>query len=99
MRLIDADELKLDAQWDDYEDGFTAYSRIAIECAETVDAVPMSIIENIKAGIKCYIVDDDISGNTPNMLRISHAERNMAYKIVLNLIDRYIGHISGEEQK
>lgn len=30
MRLIDADTLELDTCWDEYDDGFTAYSRFQI---------------------------------------------------------------------
>lgn len=41
MRLIDADELELDACWDEYDDGFTAYSRFQIEDSPTVDAIPV----------------------------------------------------------
>jgi hypothetical protein len=32
-RLIDADELEPDTEWDDYEDGFISYSRNQIKCA------------------------------------------------------------------
>ena len=36
MRMIDTDLLECDTEWDDYEDGFTAYSRTQIECAPTI---------------------------------------------------------------
>lgn len=39
MRLINADLLECDTEWDEYEDGFTAYSRVQIENAPSVDAV------------------------------------------------------------
>ena len=35
-RLIDADELELDADWDDYYDGYTAYSESMIKYAPTI---------------------------------------------------------------
>ena len=35
-RLIDADELEEDDAWSDYEDGFTAYSRLQISTQPTV---------------------------------------------------------------
>ena len=38
-RLIDADELKLDTEWDDYYDGFTAYSERQIANAEGFKAI------------------------------------------------------------
>lgn len=39
MRIIDADLLECDTEWSDYEDGFTAYSRMQIECAPSIDIV------------------------------------------------------------
>lgn len=41
MRLIDADELEPDTCWDEYDDGFTAYSRFQIEDSPTIDAEPV----------------------------------------------------------
>ena len=35
-RLIDADELEPDTEWDHYEDSFISYSRNQIECADTI---------------------------------------------------------------
>lgn len=35
-RLIDADELELDADWDDYDDGYIAYSESMIKYASTI---------------------------------------------------------------
>ncbi len=39
MRLIDADTLTPDTEWDDYEDGFVSYSQRQIDNALTVNAV------------------------------------------------------------
>lgn len=36
MRMIDTDLLECDTEWSDYEDGFTAYSRVQIENAPTI---------------------------------------------------------------
>lgn len=33
MKLIDADMLTPDTEWDDYEDGFISYSKVQIESA------------------------------------------------------------------
>ena len=52
MRLIDADELEPDTEWDSYYDGFIAYSEFQIKNAPTIEAVPMSVIDDIKAEIK-----------------------------------------------
>ena len=34
--LIDRDALETDTEWDDREDGYISYSRVAIECAPTI---------------------------------------------------------------
>ena len=41
MRLIDSDSLEPDTCWDEYDDGFTAYSRFQIEDSPTIDAEPV----------------------------------------------------------
>lgn len=38
-RYIDAELLEPDTEWDDYEDGFTSYSQLNIDTAETADVV------------------------------------------------------------
>lgn len=45
MKLIDANELTPDTEWDDYEDGYISYSQMQIDNASTVRAVV--IPENI----------------------------------------------------
>ena len=35
-RLIDADALEADTEWDDREDGYISYSKVAIKCAPTI---------------------------------------------------------------
>lgn len=35
-RLIDADALEADAEWDERNDGYISFSRIAIDCAPTI---------------------------------------------------------------
>ena len=61
-RLIDADKLELDAEWDDYYDGFMSYSQSQISAAPTVEAEPVRHgrwIENAtyEDGTKSYICD------------------------------------------
>ena len=41
MKLINADELELDAEWSEYYDGFTSYSQGQIDEAEEVKAIPL----------------------------------------------------------
>lgn len=51
-RLIDADKLELDAEWDDYYDGFMSYSQSQIRAAPTVE------IEPVRCGR--WVYDDEI---------------------------------------
>jgi hypothetical protein len=48
-RLIDADKLELDSEWNDYYDGYMAYSQCQVDCAETVKAIP---VDKINKAIK-----------------------------------------------
>ena len=41
MKIIDADELEPDAEWDDYYDGFVSYSQGQIDAMEEVKAIPL----------------------------------------------------------
>ena len=93
MRLIDADmarDILLHKHRIDFKEypkeGFNYRVGLEqgielMEKAPTVDAVPMSVIEDIKAEIAEY--KDD---------KVIHAERNEMIDIVLEIIDK---HISG----
>jgi len=48
MRLIDADELELDTEWDDYYDGFVSYSQSQINDAEEVKAIPLERLKDFR---------------------------------------------------
>ena len=48
MRLIDADKLEKDTEWDERVDGFTSYSSAEISNAETVYAIPIEWIKSKK---------------------------------------------------
>lgn len=41
-RLIDADALETDTEWNDREDGYISYSKVAIECAPIIIEAEMS---------------------------------------------------------
>lgn len=41
MRLIDADNLEKDTEWDYYDDEFMSYSQFQIDSAPTIDAKPV----------------------------------------------------------
>ena len=82
MRLIDADTL--------YCDSFSYHDRLCISQnqiahATTVDAIPMSVIEDIKAEIKALAKEYD-----------HYADTNRKYGLwtALDIIDK---HISGKE--
>jgi len=46
-RLIDADKLEPDTEWNDYDDDFVSYSAIQIKNAPTVKAVPIYKLKNL----------------------------------------------------
>ena len=48
MKLINADELELDAEWDDYYDGFVSYSQSQIDEAEEVKAIPVERLKDFR---------------------------------------------------
>ena len=48
MKLINADELELDAEWDDYYDGFVSYSQSQIDEAEEVKAIPLDRLKDFR---------------------------------------------------
>ena len=58
MRLIDADELKKH-KYHDSNRHEKAVAVAHIDWSPTVDAVPVSVIEDIKAEIKSQMDDDD----------------------------------------
>lgn len=48
MRVIDADELEPDTEWDDYYDGFTSYSQSQIDEAEEVKAITVERLKDFR---------------------------------------------------
>ena len=53
-RLIDADALELDTEWDEYQDGFTSYSQLQIDTAPTIDIVFCKDCK-YRGGWKCWM--------------------------------------------
>ena len=47
MRLIDADTLELDAEWDERYDGYSSYSAIQVHNSPTIEAEPVRHGRNI----------------------------------------------------
>lgn len=48
MKLINADELEPDTEWDDYYDGFISYSQGQIDEAEEVKAIPLEKLKDFR---------------------------------------------------
>ena len=48
MKIIDADELEPDAEWDYYYDGFVSYSQSQIDEAEEVKAIPLDRLKDFR---------------------------------------------------
>jgi hypothetical protein len=48
MKLINADELEPDTEWDDYYDGFTSYSQSQIDAMEEVKAIPLERLKDFR---------------------------------------------------
>lgn len=47
-KLINADELEPDTEWDDYYDGFVSYSQSQIDAAEEVKAIPIDRLKQFR---------------------------------------------------
>jgi hypothetical protein len=48
MKLINADELEPDTEWDDYYDGFVSYSQAQIDAMEEVKAIPLERLKDFR---------------------------------------------------
>lgn len=48
MKLINADELEPDVEWDDYYDGFVSYSQSQIDATEEVKAIPVERLKDFR---------------------------------------------------
>lgn len=57
-KLINADELEPDTEWDDYYDGFVSYSQSQIDAAEEVKVIPLDEVEQAKEEIEKLNLND-----------------------------------------
>lgn len=57
MRLIDADNLKPDAQWEFFYNCYFAYSISQIDDAPTVQAVPIEVLDKIREEIEEQVLE------------------------------------------
>ena len=59
MKLINADELEPDAEWDNYYDGFVSYSQGQIDAVEEVKAIPLDEVKQAREEIENLTPWDD----------------------------------------
>lgn len=88
MRLIDADKLYPDRMTNK---GNVAISQSQIAKAKTVDAIPLSVIDEIKAEIDSYYLDCDFSvyDKDENCKKCN----DKVFDSIRNIIDRKIKEI------
>ena len=92
MRLIDADNLKPDAQWEFFYNCYFAYSISQIDDAPTVKAVPIEVLQEIADEIAEQSVD----------LRDGSEWHNYVNETVidcLEIIDKHIKQIEGRDKE
>jgi hypothetical protein len=85
MRLIDADNLKPDAQWDGFYNCYSAYSISQIDDAPTVKAVPIKALYELKSEVEKFI-----SQPRGYIKEVYEMGKDNAYENVLELIDMKI---------
>lgn len=85
MRLIDADNLKPDAQWDGFYNCYSAFSISQIDDASTVKAVPIKALYELKSEVEKFI-----SQPRGYMKEVYEMGKDNAYENVLELIDMKI---------
>ena len=84
-RLIDADKLEPDTEWNDYDDDFVSYSQSQIKDAEEVKAVPLDKVKQAREEIddlSRYFDNDYCSDNRNSMFKCNE---------VLEILKRNIG--------
>jgi hypothetical protein len=86
MRLIDADNLKPDAQWDGFYNCYSAFSISQIDDAPTVQAVPIKAL---------YDLRDELQKEADRQSLITASDLNIA----INRIDAKIRQIEGSDKK
>ena len=59
MKLINADELEPDTEWDDYYDDFVSYSQGQIDAVEEVKAIPLDEVKQAREEIENLTPWDD----------------------------------------
>ena len=59
MKIIDADELEPDTEWDDYYDDFVSYSQGQIDAVEEVKAIPLDEVKQAREEIENLTPWDD----------------------------------------
>ncbi len=57
-RLIDADKLEPDTEWNDYDDDFVSYSQSQIRNAEEIQAIRLDKVKRAREEIKQLPITD-----------------------------------------
>jgi len=91
MKLIDADELELDTEWNDYDDGFVSYSQRQIDDAEEVKAVPLDRIKEAKDAVENINPIYSTIGNRIPVLKNCDDIKTE----VLAILDKLIAEVEG----
>lgn len=86
MRLIDADNLKPDAQWDGFYNCYSAFSISQIDDAPTVQAVPIEVL---------YDLRDELKKEADRQSLITASDLNIA----INRIDAKIRQYEGSDNE
>ena len=81
MRLINANNLKPDAQWDGFYNCYSAFSISQIDDAPTVQAVPIDVLYELKSEVEKFI-----SQPRGYIKEVYEMGKDNAYENVLELI-------------
>jgi hypothetical protein len=84
MRLIDADKLEPDTEWNDYDDDFVSYSQSQIRNAEEIQAIPLDKVNQARLEISENMFRYSGSGN-----EVTQAYCD-GFKASLKIIDKLI---------
>lgn len=97
MRLIDADEIKVNETIggaNEFAECIREAVQATIDNAHTTNAIPMSVIEDIKAEIKQIVVSGQVDEHI-SFIRTGEQVKTM----VLDIIDKHCGKENTNESK
>jgi hypothetical protein len=89
-RLIDADKLEPDTEWNDYDDDFVSYSQSQIRNAEEIQAIPLDKVNQARLEISENMFRYSGSGN-----EVTQAYCD-GFKDSLKILDKLIAESEGK---